>query len=122
VGEVVRDQGTLGLQSRGRDEQIRIGEQGALPVEVAVQRGGAFHYLIGEREDEAGLTQKGKCRFLGSGLLGHESAQQFITRDDREGEPFVFCEIDPYPLDYERVLLEELRENISIEQDCGLRH
>ena len=41
--------------------------------------------------------------------------------DDREGEPLVFGEIGPYPLQDERMLFEEFRENIGVKQDCGLR-
>jgi len=70
VGEVIRDQYTLGVQCRCGNEQIRIGEQGALSMEVAVQRSGALHHLVGERENEAGLTQKRKCRLLGPRLFG----------------------------------------------------
>lgn len=122
MGEVVRNQCPLSLQCRGRNEQIRIGKQGTLPVEVAIQLGGAFHHLIGEREDEAGLTQEGKCGFLGSGLFGLESAQQFIARDDREGEPFVLGEIGPHPLQDERMLFEEFREYVGVEKDGRLGH
>jgi len=122
VREVVRDQCALGVQRRRGNEQIRIGEQGALPVEVAIQRGGAVHHLISEWEDEAGLSQQRKCRLLGPRLLGLESAQQFAAGDDREGEPLVLGEIGPYPLQDERMLFEEFRENIGVEQDCGLRH
>jgi hypothetical protein len=97
VREVVRDQCALGIQCRRGNEQIGIGEQGTLPVEVAIQRGGAVYHLISEREDEAGLTQERKRRLLGPCLFGLQSAQQFIPGDDGEGELFVFGEIGPYP-------------------------
>ena len=75
MGEVVCDQCALSFQRRGRNEQIRVGKQCTLPVKVAIQCGGAFHHLIGEREDQTGLTQESKCGFLGSGLFGLESAR-----------------------------------------------
>jgi hypothetical protein len=74
---------------------------------------GAVHHLVGERENEAGLTQKRKCRLLGPRLFGLHPAQQFIAGDDREGEPLVFGEIGPYPLQDERMLFEE-SERISV--------
>jgi hypothetical protein len=121
VGEVVCDQYALGFQRRRGNEQIRIGEQGTLPMEFAIQRGGAVHHLVGEREDEAGLTQERKCRLQGPRLFGLQPAEQFIAGDDREDEPLVFGEIGPYPLQDKRMLFEEFRENIGVKQDCGLR-
>jgi hypothetical protein len=94
----------------------------ALPVEVAIQCGGAVHYLIGEWEDEAGLTQERKCRLLGSCLFGLESAQQFIAGDDRKREPVVLGKIGPDPLQNERMLFKKFRKNIGIEEDDRLRH
>lgn len=122
MGEVVRDQRTLGLQCRGGDEEVRIGEQGPLPVEVAIQRGGAVHYLIGKREDETGLAQEGKGNFLGGGLLGLEPAQQFVTSDDGEGEAVVFGEIRAHPLHNEGMLLKQFGQNVGVEEDRRLGH
>jgi hypothetical protein len=121
VAEVVCDQGALGLQCRCGNEQIRIGEQGSLPMEVAIQRGGAVHHLIGEWEDEAGLAQEHKRRFLGPRLFGLEPAQQFIAGDDREGKSLVLSEVGPHPLQDERMLFEEFRKNIGVEDDGRLR-
>lgn len=122
VGEVVRNQCALRFQRRGRNEQIGIGEQGALPMEFAIQRGRALHHLIGERQDQTGLTEEGKCGFLCPGLFGLESTQQFIAGDDRESESVMFGKITPHPLRDQWMLFEEFGENISVEDDGRLRH
>jgi hypothetical protein len=122
VGEVIRDQCALDVQCRSGDEQIRIGEQSLLPVEVAIQRGGAVHHLIGEWEDETGLTQEGKRGFLRPCLFGLQPAQQFISCDDREGESVMFGEIEPHPLRDQWMLFEEFGEDIGVEEDGRLRH
>ena len=55
-------------------------------------------------------------------LFGLQPAQQFVSGDDGEGESFVFGEIGPYSLQDERMLFEEFRENIGVEEDCRLGH
>ena len=118
VGEVVGDQGTLAVQCGRGNEQIRIREQRPLSVKVAIQRGGAFHYLIGERKDEAGLTQQVKRGFLCPCLFGLQPSQQFVAGDDREGEPFVLRKIGSDSVDDEGMLFEEFGRNIGVEENC----
>jgi hypothetical protein len=87
-------------------------------VKVAKQGGGAVHYLIGEREDEAGLTQQVKRGFLCPCLFGLQPSQQFVAGDDREGEPFVLRKIGSDSVDDEGMLFEEFGRNIGVEENC----
>lgn len=122
VGEVIRDQCALGVQCRGGNEQVRIRQQGSLTMEVAIQRSGAFHHLIGEREDETGLAQEGKRGFLRSCVFCLQPAQQFVAGNDRKGEALVVSKICAHPLHDEGMLFEEFGENIGVEQDRRLGH
>lgn len=91
-------------------------------MEFAVQRSGALHHLIGERQNVTGLAEKGKCGFLGSGLLGFQPAQKFVAGNDREGESFMLGEILTHTRHDEGILFEAFGENIGVEEDRRLGH
>jgi hypothetical protein len=86
MGEVIRDDRALCLKCRRGDEQVGIRQQRFAPIELRIQGGRPFDDTIRQGEDETDLTQSFKGDLLRLGLLGLEPGQDFISRDDGEGE------------------------------------
>ncbi len=98
MGEVIRDDSELCVECCCGNEQIRIRQSCASPIEFCVQCGRTVNDTVCQGKNDTALTQRVKGGLLRSGLLNFETAQDFVPGDDGEREPAMFGQIETYPV------------------------
>ena len=112
----------MSVEGRGRNEEIGIGEQVPASIQLRIEGRRALDDTIGQGEDETDVAQGVEGDLLDVRLFGFEPTQNLIARDDGEGEPVMVSQVEPCALGHQRMLFEEFRQDIRIEEGEPLGH
>lgn len=113
---IVRHHGQAVRQRRGSDQNVRVANQGSPALQVGVQVRSQHDYRLRHRYHLASDAEPIEGIDLGVSALGFQSAEDFVSSDERECEARVLNQVFACVDKRERVLAQECGEDIRIQK------